>query len=375
MYQSIHLTLNDRRRETLCRRLLSAMVVTLVASLLAGCGASTPSPTPTPPPLASELDFYDWAGYMPQSVLDAFTAEYGVKVNYVVYESQEDAEANMRAGKVYDVVVMGIDFIPRLVADGLLAEIDRRNVPNLKNISANFRDLTYDPGNKYSVLYEWSTTGLVYRTDLIKEPITRWTDLWNPRYAGKVGVWAIPRSMIGIALKSLGYSINSENPAELEAALKRLIQLKSNAFFLDLNLATSAPVLESGQAALVYGWPYDIMEARKGNAPISYVLPEEGTLLWGDNLVIPANSPNKYTAELFVNFILRPDISAKIVNEIVTATANEAARPFIDPQILNDPVIFPPDDALKNAEIILPLSPAGQKLYDDIWERFMAAGQ
>ena len=157
------------------RLLLNIWSVTLRVSftwlmllLLAACGTSTPPPaTPTPIPLAKEIFFRDWEGDMPQSVLDAFTAEYGIKVNYIVYESQEEAIEDIKAGQTYDVVVMESRFIPLLVQQNLLAQLDQRNLPNTKNLSANFRELAYDPGNRYSIPYSWGTTGLDFRSDLV----------------------------------------------------------------------------------------------------------------------------------------------------------------------------------------------------------------
>lgn len=348
----------------------------LVASLIilpSACGpASTPEPTPTPIPLAKELVFYDWEGDMPQSILDAFTEEYGVKINYLVYESQEEAIANIQAGQIYDVVVMESRFIPMLVKDNLLAELDQTNISNSKNLSANFRDLAYDPGNHYSIPYNWGTTGLVVRSDLVDEPVTRWSDLWDPRYAGKVGLWmGQRREVISLTLKSLGFSANTEDPAELEAALARLLELKSHVLTLeDFDPYTSVGVLTSGQAVITMGYASDFLDGIEQNPAIKYVLPKEGALLWNDTFMIPANSPNQYTAELFLNFLMRPDINAKIVNENLYASPNEAAYPFIEPDIMNNPVIFPPNAELVNAELILPLTADGQKLYDAIWERF-----
>jgi spermidine/putrescine transport system substrate-binding protein len=342
--------------------------------MLTACGALGQAPTPTATPQPKELVLYNWAGYMPQPVLDAFTAEYGIKVAYVVYDSQEEAISSIKADKEYDVVVMGNEFIPSMIADGLLAPIDFQNVANFKNISANFRDPIFDRNNRHTVPFLWGTTGLIARSDLLKQPLTSWSDLWDTRYAGKVGMWEIPREMIGIALKSLGYSANSENPPELEAALKQLLKLKSNIFFFDPDAASSAPLLLDGKATLAYGWSYDAFAAVDESDKITYVLPKEGTILWGDNLVIPAKSPRKQAAELFINFILRPEISAKIVNELYYASANEMVTPLIDPALRNNPVIFPSNDELKNAEMLLPLSPEGKKLYDDIWQRFEAAG-
>ncbi|MCX6049984.1 MAG: spermidine/putrescine ABC transporter substrate-binding protein [Chloroflexi bacterium] len=317
--------------------------------------------------------FYDWPDYMPQAVMDAFTAEYGIKIDHQVYGSQKEAVDNIRANKVYDVVVIDNDLIPPLLTDHILAEIDLSHLSNFKNISANFRDLAYDPGNKHTVPFNWGTTGLLARSDLLTTPITRWADLWDPQYAGKVAIWALQRPLIPIALKRLGYSVNSENPLELEKALQVLIELKPNVRFVDLDQGSVGPTLVSGKVILAYGWAYDALTSQHDNQHIEYILPSEGTILWGDNLVIPANSLHKEAAELFINFILQPENGGKIVNELYYANANEAARAFIKPEILNNPLVFPPDADLKNAEIMMAPSPAGQKLYDEIWKRFLAA--
>ncbi len=340
--------------------------------LLAAC--DSPSPPASPPPLASELVFYNWVDNMPQAVLDDFTREYGVAVKLVTYESPEEAYANLRAGEVYDVAVVESRKIPTLVRENLLAEINHGNLPNFKNIAANFRDLAYDPSNRHSVPYSWGTVGLVVRGDLVAEPVTRWSDLWDPRYAGRVGFWFdMPREVIAIALKSLGYSGNSEAPAELEAALRHLLALKPQMLRLeefDPNMATE--VMNSGQAVLAMAWAGDALEGRELNPAIIHALPEEGALLWGDNFVVPANSSNRHTAEVFINYLLRPEVSARIVEELRYPTPNEAALPLIDLEILNDPIIFPPNADLKKAELILPLSPEGEERYAELWERFMA---
>jgi spermidine/putrescine transport system substrate-binding protein len=324
--------------------------------------------------MAEELLFYDWADDGIAEVFEAFTEEYGVKITYLSYEYQEDAVANMRAGEVYDVVVMENQFIPALIEEGLLAEIDFQNVPKFKNISANFRDLAHDPHNKHTIPYSWGTTGLVVRSDLTMEPVSRWADMWKPEYGGQVAIWeTTPRYSLGAALKSLGYSVNSEEPAELEAALERLLELKNNGIWLTDEWHSSAPFLASGEAVMALGWSEDVWLAQAEHEAITYVLPAEGPILWGDNFIIPANSPNKYTAELFLDFILRPEISAQIVNSNYYPMANKAADPFIDQEILNDPVVYPPNEALQNAELLLPLSESGEALYANIWDRFLAA--
>lgn len=356
---------------------LLTLLSTVLLFLLIACNSTAAEPTPPPP--AEELIFYSWEDDMPVSVLEAFSEEYGVKVNYLTYESQEEAIENIVSGEMYDVVVVQNEFIPGIKDAGLLAEIDHQNIPNIKNLAASFRDLAYDPGNQYSIPYNWGTTGLVMRGDLVVEPVTSWTSLWDPHYAGQVAVWrGTPRETIGLTLKSLGYSVNSEEPAELEEALERMLAFKPHVVFMEdfeeaVEEDSSAPLLVEGQVVIGMGWASDITLGQEENEAITYVLPKEGAILWGDNFVIPANSPNQSTAELFLDFLLRPEIAAEITNENYYATPNEAAHPFIDEEILNDPTIFPPNEDLTNAEILLPLTPTGEKLHADIWERFLAA--
>ncbi|HEY0737918.1 MAG TPA: spermidine/putrescine ABC transporter substrate-binding protein [Herpetosiphonaceae bacterium] len=363
-----------RSKYRLCRRLL-LMIAAL--SVLVACGnLSTPASTDAPAPAhAQELVFYNWAADMPQSVLDAFTKEYGVKIKYETYNDMEEMSRNVLAGKSYDVVVVANEHVPALVAEQRLAPIDFRNIPNFKNISANFRDLAYDQRNKHTVPYHWGTEALVVRDDLTGGQVTKWADLWDPRYAGKIGTRALSRDLVGIALLSLGYDFNSEQPEELEAAAQRLIELKPSLVFVDVSADSVVPKLLSGEIQILIGWAEDALDAQAQSQSISHVLPEEGAILWGDNFAIPAASPNKATAELFINFLLRPEISAQIVNEKLYATPNEAAMSFVQASLRDNTVIFPPNDRIKNAHLMLALSPDGEKLYDAVWQRFMATGE
>jgi spermidine/putrescine transport system substrate-binding protein len=307
-------------------------------------------------------------------VLTAFTKETGIKVIYQTYQDQEAVVAEMKSGKVFDVVVLENQLIQAAVKDKLLAEIDYKNVDNFKNISANFRDMAYDPRNVHSVPYSWGSTGLVVRTDLAGDSITRWADLWNPRYAGKMTGWILPRYMIGISLKSLGYSLNSEKPEELSQALRHLIELKPNIRLLEWQSAVSAPYLIRGEAVLAIGQADDFLAVQEQNSNVSYVMPAEGGILWGDNWTIPANSPNQAAAEALINFLLRPEISAKIINESHYWLPNDAALPLVSPAIRNNPAVFPSTESVKKAEILLPLSSDGDALYQRVWEEFLKAG-
>lgn len=354
--------------------LLRGVLLLLCCGLWIGCTSPpTPTPLPTEPTPLPELTLYNWASYFPQSALDAFTAETGIKIQYIAYESQEEATANLLAGQSYDIVVLSIEFIPKLIEAGLLAKLDHQNLPNFKNVSANFRDLAFDPGNRYAVPFHWGSTGLLYRSDLVDPPPTRWADLWDPRFAGKVALWPIKVSLLPFALKKLGYSANSGDPAEVEAALAELIRLKPSVVWLDNLEATVVPMLMSGEAVITYGWAYDAQLAADEGLPIAYVLPEEGSVLWLDQFIVPANSPHRDLAEQFIDFMLRPEISAQIIAESAYPMANDAALPLLDPALLNNPVIYPTAEELARAEITEPMGPTRDALWEQAWQRFLAA--
>jgi spermidine/putrescine transport system substrate-binding protein len=348
-------------------RFLTAGLLILLPACQVGQSAG-PVPTSTSP--ATLLKFYNWADYMPQSVLDRFTTEYGIQVIYLTYNSMEETVAQLRSGRVFDVVVLENSNIRSMTSEGLLAEINYQNVPNFKNISPNFRDLAFDPDNLHSIPFDYGTTGLIVRDDLVNIPINHWADLWNPRLVGKIAARPMAYEIIGISLKSLGYEVNSENRQELEIALEHLLELKSSLKFVHDSTSEAVQVLLRGEAQIMIGWGNDALHAQQENDSITYVLPEEGTLLWGQSFVIPANSPHKYEAELFLNFILRPEISAQIANQNRYATANQEAYPLINPDIFNNPIVFPPAEVIKRSDWYLPLSPTGRQLYANIWARF-----
>jgi spermidine/putrescine transport system substrate-binding protein len=359
------LTLSNggRRPVALCGLLLLCMVN--------GC-RNTPPQDKAPPFLAKELVFYNWVDDMPQSVLDAFTSEYGVKVNYVTFESQEEAVEKICQGRAFDVAVLENPFIPAVLAAKKLAAIDFDYVPNFKNISANFRDLAIDPGNQYTVPYHYGTTGLLVRTDLVGDAVTSWTDLWNPRFAGRVALRQQERELIGVTLLSLGYQLNSEKPEEVNAAVDRLIALKKTVHWVEVDTPKAVARLLSGEAVILLGWPLDYQVAHAANPAVDYILPKEGTALWSDNFVVSAGSASVYTAATFINFLLRPEISARIVNEKNYPTANEAAIPLVDPAVRNDTVIFPSAEELRQAHFFLPIRIAKNSLYQQAWDRFLA---
>ena len=360
---------------TIKHRIVDLRLVGLLALLLTvACTSATPMPS-NELVLAQELSVYGWEGYMPQAILDAFTAEYGVAIRYVVYGASEEATAAIRRGEVYDVVVLDNVEVQIAAQEMILAKLDQRRLSNFDQIANNFRDLAFDPQNQYSVPFQWGTSGLLYRTDLVDPPPTAWADLLDPEGTNKIGLWDDYRDGVGLTLKSLGYSYNSEDANELAEAGERLMELQENTVLLDPLTASGVPYLLENKAQIVMGWAFDMQVAEAERANIAYVLPAEGTIIWMDNLVIPANSPHQSTAELFIDFLLRPTIAAQLANEMYIAVPNEGAYPYILPEVLNNPLIFPTTEDLAKAEFYTPISPEAQAIYQEIWARFSAGIQ
>ena len=342
----------------------------LISTLLAACSGSGSGSTK--PLLDKELVLYNWVDYMPQGVLDGFEKEFGVKVVYLTYNSAEEAASNITAGKVaFDIAVVDNDNLGGLIAKNLLSEINLQQVPNFKNVSENFRDWAFDPGNLHSIPYNFGTTGLLVRSDLLKTPVLHWSDLWDPQYAGKIAVRAQPTELISVALRSLDYPLNTEDPHQLEAAQDRLLTLKGRARFVDIEAENAIKPLLDGDVWILLGWNGDARMARDRNPAIEYVIPEEGTMLWGDSFVISAQSTRQYTAQAFLNYILRPDVGAEIVKTYYYATTNDGARNLLPADIVNDPLVFPPRSILIKNNFYQPHSPAGTKLYDEVWNQVM----
>lgn len=337
---------------------------------MSGCSGTGIALSPTGQSV--EMTLYSWVDYMPQTVMDNFEREFGVRVNYVIYETQEEAVENIGAGVGYDLVIFGPEYIPGLIEDGYLKPLEYEHIPNFKYISLNFRELAFDPGNKYTIPFHWGNTGLLVRTDLVNRPITSWSDLWDPAFAGKVGIWNLSRDMISIALKASGYSINTSDPQELEAARQRLLALQPNIKILRGDESSIVPALATGEFVMGYGWAYDATLAEETGLPIEYIIPEEGSILWSDHWVVPANAPNPLAAHAFINYILRPEISAEIINYSYYPIPNDAATSFIDDAILNNRAIYPPPSSMKKAELILPLTAETERLYEAIWDDFIS---
>ena len=364
-----------RSRVSFTMTLAAVITAAIGLGFLLGACTTPLAPPGSPASAASrQLVFYSWAEYMPQSVLDEFEASTGIHVNYITYASQDEASAAIRSSSVpFDVAIVAYDWVPSLVEAGLLAKLDGANLPNFKNISPLFRNLFYDPQNSYTTPYLWGTTGLLVRTDLVDKPVTRWADLWEQPLEGKILARPVPSELFGAALLAQGDALNAEDPAQLEAALTRLKMLKAKIDFVPVETDDALQPLLDGKAVVMIGWNGDALAARAENPAVAYVLPEEGAIAWVDNFVISARTTHQADAEAFINFVLRPEISARISEAYYYPSTNEAANQHVDASLRSDPLVFPAAKDTSHLTFYMPHSAEAEQLYEQLWQQFLAA--
>ncbi len=332
---------------------------------------------------SDELYVYNWGEYIDESVIDRFTEETGIQVTYDLFETNEEMYPVIEAGAVrYDVVCPSDYMIQRMAENELLAEINFDNVPNIANIGPEYMEWSraFDPDNLYSVPYTWGTVGIIYNTKRIEElgvpAPTKWADLWDERYAGEILMQDSVRDAFTVALKRLGYSLNSTDPAELREAADLLLAQKPlvQAYVVDqvrdkmLNGEAAVGVIYSGELLYLR----EEAEALGLDYELEYVVPEEGTNIWIDSWVIPYNARNKENAEKWINFLCRPDIAKKNFEYITYATPNFAARWILDEDQRRDPDVFPDLTQMTNSEVYRYLGTEAEDRYNELWKEIKA---
>lgn len=339
----------------------TALVCVLCITFLGGSAFSAAAKNKGP---KEELNILNWSEYLPQSVIDKFEENYNIKVNYSTFSSNEEMLAKLMAGgSEFDLVVASDYMVEVLRNQKLIQPLDISNIPNFKNLDEAVLNLSFDPDNKYSIPYMWGDACIAVDTSKVKFPIKSYKDLWNPELKNSIVVLDDQRAVIGMALKKLGYSINETDPEALDAAKKELMALQPNIKAYDSD--SPKTMLINGEAKVGFVWGAEVALAKRENSNIQAVIPEEGLLLQQDNFVIPKGSKNKKAAELFMNFIMEPEISAEISREFPYANPNKAAYSYID-DIRSDIAVYPPDEFVKTGEHLKDIGQAVQ-LFDNIW--------
>lgn len=337
---------------------------TAVLLSLAGCGTGSSGAN-------GEVIVYNWGEYMDPDVLDMFEEETGIKVVYDEFETNEIMYPKIEAGaSEYDVICPSDYMIQKMIENDLLAELNFDNMPNAKaNIGEQYWEQAkqFDPENKYSVPYCWGTVGILYNKTMVDEPVDSWSILWNEKYKDNILMQDSVRDAFMVALKLNGYSMNSTDAAELDAAKNSLIEQKPlvQAYVID----QVRDKMIGGEAAIGVIYSGEAIFTQRENPDLEYVIPKEGTNVWIDSWVVTKNSQNKENAEKFIDFMCRPDIALKNFEYITYSTPNDAARELIeDEEIKNSPIAFPDLSQYSNLETFQYLGDDGDAVYNNLWK-------
>jgi spermidine/putrescine transport system permease protein len=313
---------------------------------------------------AETLNLYIWSNYIAPETLRRFEERHGVRVNLDLYDTNEALLAKVQAGNVdYDVLCPSNYSIQILLAQGLLRPLDHSRLPHLTNLDPAFVDRPHDPGNRYSVPYFWGTAGIAYRKSRVGT-VDSWAALWDPRYRGRILMLDDARETFGAALKRLGKSLNTTDPATLAEAQRLLAEQKP--LVRAYNSSNFEDVLLSGDVWLAQGWNGQFARAMEQDPDIAYVIPKEGSSLFLDSLVIPAGAPHPELAHAFLDFVLEAEVAAEICRTMRYSSPNRAALALLPEAVRSQPAIFPPPDVLSRTELIEDLGEA-TVLYDRLW--------
>jgi spermidine/putrescine transport system substrate-binding protein len=317
-------------------------------------------------PIEKELHIYNWSDYIAEDTVPNFEKEFGVRVTYDTYESNEDMVAKLQAGATgYDIIVPSGYIIPLLVATGLITPINRKYLTNWGNVSPIFQNLPSDPDNAHTVPWQWGTSGIAYRTDKLKIPPDSWAVFHDQRFHKKVTMMDDGREVIGAMLRYRGHSLNSTDPQQLAQSKKDAIEAKKH-----LKAYISAPVkaqLISGDVWISQLWNGDTTQASAEQPNLAYLIPREGCTIWGDSMCIPASAPNKRAAHEWMNYILRPEVGAALSDASGYGSPNAAAA-----KRMKTPVPYPTEEELKRLEYQVDLG-KDAATRDQIWTEIKSA--
>ena len=346
------------------RALALLFAAVMLVTMFSGCAKDDPN--------KRTLSVFNWGDYIDEEVLQMFEEETGIEVIYSMYETNEDLYTKITSpgGDSYDVIFPSEYIIERLINEDLLAEINYENIPNIELIDEKYMNLSFDPDNKYSVPYMWGTVGIVYNKTLVTTEIDSWYDLWDPTYERNLFMMDSMRDSIGVALKMLGYSMNTRDMDEINEAIEKLKEQKS------LVLAYTGDEVKdkmiAGEAAMAVLYSGDAATVIDQNPDLGYVVPKEGSNIWFDNMCILATSQHKTEAEEFINFMCRTDIAEMNRAYINYSSPQREVYENLPDDVKVDPVQYPSDEIYSHCEVYEDLGDYTQ-IYDQLWTEVIAS--
>jgi spermidine/putrescine-binding protein len=321
---------------------------------------------------SKELNLFVWTEYIPPDMQECFELVSGVKVNRDEYSANEEMYAKLSAGGTSYDLVQPTDYIVSLmIRQGLLQELDHTKLPVLKNFDPNYMNFAFDPGNKYTLPYQAGTDAIVVNTAAVTNIPQAWADLWKPEYAGKMVFLDDSRAVIGATLLTLGYDVNTKDPAQLDEAKKKLAELVPNIKLFDSDSPKTA--LIAGDVELGMTWTGEAFLAQKEKPTIKYVYPTEGAIIWQDNWAMPKDAPHADAAYAWLNYTNQGNIFWMMLRDFPFTNPNKAALDFAKANqtelydaYMASPITNTPVEAIKAAHRIDDVGDA-LPLYDQIW--------
>ncbi|MFN6512909.1 MAG: PotD/PotF family extracellular solute-binding protein [Nostoc sp. CreGUA01] len=323
---------------------------------------------------SDQLYIYTWTQYTDKQLLKTFSSQTGMKVLADVYDSNDVMLAKLQAGggSAYSIIYPSDYMVQKMVDKGLLTAINHDRLIGLENLFPRFSNPIYDPNNRYSIPFNWGTTGFIYNSEKLKEPPDDWDYLWQnqDKLNKRMTLLNDVREVMGAVLRMLGYSYNSKNELEIKQAYDKLKVLKPAIAAFDTD-AWQNQIL-GGDLVLAMCYSADAVKIAKENPKFKYVIPRSGSSLWTDTIVIPKTAPNMAGAYAWINMILQPEVAAEISQRLNIATPNSSGFEQLPKRIKNNPNLFPQESLLANCERI---SPVGEfeEVYDRYWTQLTSS--
>lgn len=321
------------------------------------------------------LKVYNWGEYMDPQVLELFEKETGISVTYDEYETNESMYPIIAKGAAdYDLICPSDYMIQKMSDEGLLEPINWSRIPNAKNIDDQYFEFArgYDENNTYSMPYLWGTVGILYNKKMVKGPIDSWGVLWDTRYQDDILMQKSVRDAFGVALKYLGYSLNTTDEAQLDEAKQKLLEQKHSGVVQAYVVDEVRDKMIAGEAAMGVIYSGEALTCMEENEDLAYVIPKEGSNLWMDNFAIVKGAKNKENAEKFLNFLCRPEIMKMNFEYITYSVPSSKARELLPDEYKNSTIAFPALDSLKNCEVLKYVGKDGDSLYNQKWKEIMS---
>lgn len=321
------------------------------------------------------LKVYNWGEYMDPQVLELFEKETGISVTYDEYETNESMYPIIAKGAAdYDLICPSDYMIQKMSDEGLLEPINWSRIPNAKNIDDQYFEFArgYDENNTYSMPYLWGTVGILYNKKMVKGPIDSWGVLWDTRYQDDILMQKSVRDAFGVALKYLGYSLNTTDEAQLDEAKQKLLEQKHSGVVQAYVVDEVRDKMIAGEAAIGVIYSGEALTCMEENEDLAYVIPKEGSNLWMDNFAIVKGAKNKENAEKFLNFLCRPEIMKMNFEYITYSVPSSKARKLLPDEYKNSTIAFPALDSLKNCEVLKYVGKDGDSLYNQKWKEIMS---